>query len=134
MWTRTTYLIGSQFFGLGFLASSAAADDTGPNADGITIPSITTSLPENGDPGGRRRELAAQGITVRFNYTNDVLANVDGGLKRGAIDQGLLESIVMIDLEKAVGWRGLTYYSNVFQIHDTGRMLLCRRHKYHSRN
>lgn len=45
------------------------------------------------------------------------------GNKRGTIDQGLPEGRLAIDLEQLAGWHGLTMYSNVFQIHNTGRML-----------
>lgn len=101
----------------------ATADDSGPDANGITAPSIASSLPERGDPFGTRKELAGYGVTVVFNYTNDVLANVDGGIKRGIIDQGLLETRLTVDLEKAIGWRGLSLFANMFQIHDTGQIL-----------
>lgn len=102
---------------------SAAAENSGPDVYGITAPSIASSLPDRGDPSGVRKELTEYGITAVFNYTNDVLANVDGGLKRGVIDQGLLEARLTVDLDKAIGWNGLSLFANAFQIHNTGRML-----------
>jgi porin len=99
-----------------------AADEKGPDSGGITAPSIATSLPDNGDPGGVRRELANRGITYDLFYTNDVLANVQGGIRRGTIDQGKIEGALTIDLEKAAGWQGLTFFANGFQIHNTGRI------------
>ncbi len=103
--------------------SPADADDAGPDANGITAPSIASSLPNHGDPFGARKELAGYGITAVFNYTNDGLANVDGGIKRGMIDQGLLETRLTIDLEKAIGWHGASIFANTFQIHNTGQIL-----------
>ncbi|NVN87781.1 MAG: carbohydrate porin [Rhodopseudomonas sp.] len=104
---------------LGF-AAPALAD--GPDQNGITAPSIATSLPDNGDPTGMRKWLASHGITYNFIYTNDLLANVSGGLRRGTVDQGKLEYNMTVDLEKLANWQGLSFYANVFQIHNTGRI------------
>ena len=104
------------------LSASAVAAQTGPDANGVTAPSIASSLPGNGDPSGARNDLAARGITYDLYYTNDLLANVHGGLKRGAIDQGKLEGALTVDLQKAMGLHGLTLFANAFQLHNTGRM------------
>jgi porin len=89
---------------------------------GIPDQSIATSLPYNGDPYGRRKALAERGITYSFMYTNDVLANVDGGRKRGVVDQGKLEGTLSVDLDKLTGLKGLSFFANAFQIHNTGRI------------
>src|ERR1035437_7889978 len=114
------------FFGVllvvaGFGAGPLRADDL-PDANGITSPSIATSLPNNGDPGGFRKWLGQRGITYNVIYTNDVLSNLAGGNKRGIIDQGKLETQLTIDLAKLAGWQDLTLYANAFQIHNTGRI------------
>ncbi|MGA8155338.1 MAG: carbohydrate porin, partial [Rhodoplanes sp.] len=93
------------------------------SANGTTLPSIATSLPYNGDPTGLRALMAAYGVTFDLFYFNDVLGNVNGGLRRGFIDQGLLEYDMTVDLEKLIGWRGLTFYTNGFLIHNTGQIL-----------
>ena len=98
--------------------ASAAAQD--PDQDGITRPSIATSLPANGDPAGIRKWLAGHGVAYQLIYTNDVLSNLRGGLRRGTIDQGKLEAILGADLEKAAGLQGLSFFANVFAIHNTG--------------
>jgi porin len=106
----------------GPMAAAAAAQDTdGPDSRGITAPSIATSLPDNGDPEGVRARLASRGVTYNLYYTNDVLADVDGGSKRGLIDQGKLEGALTIDFTKS-GWQGLSLFANGFQIHNTGRI------------
>lgn len=92
------------------------------NGNGITEPSIATSLPQNGDPSGARKRLADYGFTHYLIYTNDVLSNLSGGNRRGTIDQGKLEAQFTLDLEKFAGWKDLTLYANVFQTHNTGRM------------
>lgn len=107
--------------GLVWPLGAPRAEDT-PNASGIPEQSIATSLPENGDPFGRRKAFAARGITYSLIYTNDILANIDGGLKRGAIDQGKLEGTLSVDLEKLAGLKGLSFFANGFEIHNSGRI------------
>jgi porin len=85
-------------------------------------PSIATSLPYRGDPAGIRRNLEQLGIVYNLIYTADVLANVHGGLRRGVVYQGKLETTFAIDLEKLAGLPGLSFYTNAFQIHNTGRI------------
>ena len=105
---------------LALLQVPASAAAQGPDQDGITPPSIATSLPANGDPAGIRKWLAGHGVAYQLIYTNDVLSNVRGGLRRGTIDQGKLEAILGADLEKAAGLQGLSFFANVFAIHNTG--------------
>ena len=93
-----------------------------PEANGITPPSIATSLPKNGDPYGIRKQLADHGITYNLIYTNDVLSNLSGGIRRGTIDQGKLEDQLLIDLEKLIGWKDTTFYANAFEIYNSGRI------------
>lgn len=90
--------------------------------DGIPLPSIATSLPQNGDPAGLRKWLGDHGVVYNLIYTNDTLSNVSGGLKRGTVNQGKLETIVTVDFGKLAGWDGLHFYVNSFQLHNTGRI------------
>jgi porin len=99
----------------------AVAEDA-PSAHGITEPSIATSLPQNGDASGGRKRLYDNGISYNLIYTNDVLGNLSGGIKRGAIDQGKLEAQLYIDLEKFAGLEDWTFYANAFGIYDSGRI------------
>ena len=93
-----------------------------PSAIGITEPSIATSLPQNGDPSGNRKWLYDHGVSYNLIYTNDVLSNLSGGIRRGTIDQGKLEAQLAIDLEKLAGWKDWTFYANAFGIYNTGRI------------
>src|ERR1700687_1677274 len=88
----------------------------------LPVPSIATSLPQNGDPAGYRKWLGERGVVYGLEYTHDVLANVRGGLRTGTIYQGKLQGVLTVDLDKMAGWNGLTMFSNFFQIHNTGRM------------
>lgn len=104
--------------GIAARASAAVADDF--DANGIPPSSIATSLPNNGDPGGMRKWLRDRGLTYSLVYTGEVLGNIAGGLRQGAVFQGRLEAMVNADLEKILGLRGLSFFVNGFQIHNTG--------------
>lgn len=66
-----------------------------------------------------RRWLAEHGVSFGVVYTNEVLSNVRGGIKRGTIYAGKLEATIGIDFGKAAGLDGLSFYSNSFQLHGS---------------
>ncbi|WP_424956133.1 carbohydrate porin [Hyphomicrobium sp. 1Nfss2.1] len=85
---------------------------------GLPEPSIAVNFPRSfGDPGGVRTMLAGKGITYAVNYIGDVLGNPVGGYAQGTQYIGRLDVEVGVDLEKAVGWRGLRFFANGYQIH-----------------
>jgi porin len=106
--------------GFAAIACPALAQIVQDKKDGVRLLSIAPSLPDNGDPGGGRKWLYDQGITYDLNYTSEVFSNVSGGIRRGTIFEGLLEGVIDADLEKLLGWRGLSFHANGFQIHGTG--------------
>lgn len=114
-------LLAAAMLGIGHAVDQAAAQQE-MNANGIPEQSIATSLPGNGDPSGHRRHLAEHGVTYSLMYTNDVLANIQGGLKRGTIDQGKFEGTLTVDLEKMAGLKGLSLFANGFYVDNTGRI------------
>jgi len=67
-----------------------------------------------------RKWLSERGLTYSFVLTSEVLGDVSGGVRTGAVFQGKLETIVKADLEKMFGLRGLNFFANSFQIHNTG--------------
>jgi porin len=96
-------------------AGPALAEDSG-----LPDPSIATSLPPGlADPAGVRSAWAARGVTFGINYVSDVLGNVSGGIKQSTHYAGLVEAGVDVDLEKFAGWRGLSFHTDMFQIHGT---------------
>jgi len=105
----------------GLVASPAWAQGA-PDKNGITPPSIATSLPSNGDPWGIRKRLNDRGVSFNLIYTNDVLSNLSGGIRRGTIDQGKLETQFTVNLEKLAGWKDWSFYTNNFLIYDSGRI------------
>src|SRR5262245_60552143 len=98
------------------LACALAATDAWSQAwwdstkDGIPNISIAPSLPDSGDPGGIRKRLSERGIVYGWEYTNDVLSNVRGGLKTGTIDQGKIQGILTADLDKLMGLSGWSFF------------------------
>ena len=103
---------------IGIGAASGALAETGK--DGIPDPSIATSLPAKGDPDGTRAALAEKGVTYGINYIGEILGNPTGGVKQGAIYEGRLEGVFDADLEKLWDLKGLSFHTNVYQIHGAG--------------
>jgi porin len=108
--------------GVGIVGIVPALGEDQPATHGITEPSVATSLPQYGDPSGTRKRLFDHGVSYNLIYTNDLLSNLSGGIRRGTVDQGKLENQLLIDLEKLFGWKSTTFYANAFEIYDTGRI------------
>ena len=101
-------------------AQSVRADDYASKiVDGIPQPSLATSLAKTTGSSGYRKMLADKGFTFTFIYTNEVLRNVAGGVRRGNLFEGKVDAQFTIDLEKMAGFNGLTFYTNIFQLHRT---------------
>ncbi|MCK1717128.1 carbohydrate porin [Bradyrhizobium sp. 141] len=64
--------------------------------------------------------LAGKGLNFGATYIADNIANVSGGVKRGAIHFGRLDLSVDADLDKLVGWTGGRFYANAFVIYGQG--------------
>lgn len=98
----------------------AAEIESNPGASGIPDNSIATSLPGNGDPAGIRAALAARGVSYGFSYYGDVMGNPTGGFRHGAIYDGRAKVVLDLDLEKIIGWTGLSFHGNAYEIHGGG--------------
>jgi porin len=121
VWFRILAVIGVLVFGFCPSADAqnvAQPQETTPPGDA----SILDNLPNKGDPAGVRKWLDERGLKWTVYYTNDILSNVSGGIKRGTIDQGKVELQVTTDLDKVAGLKGLTFYWNAFEIYNTGRI------------
>jgi len=73
-----------------------------------------------GDPGGIRSRLGTLGITFGLNEQAEVFGNPTGGVRGGAIFEGLLSMSVGVDTEKAFGLPGGTFNASAYQIHGRG--------------
>ena len=70
-----------------------------------------------GDWGGLRARLADYGIGFGLQEQTEVWGNLAGGVKRGAMYDGLTTANLCIDLDKAMHWQGATIYADGFQIY-----------------
>ena len=94
-------------------------------APGYAEPSDEPTSSTRGDfPAGAAREfelaLARAGIRPSLTYLAEPLANVAGGMRRGAIYEGRLDLGVDADLNRLMGWSGAKFHANVFHIHGNG--------------
>lgn len=111
---------------LGALATLALLTELAPSA--ATAQAVDAAPPAGlwqretllGDWGGLRGALAEHGITLTLSETAETLGNVTGGAKTGAIFEGRLTAALGIDLDKAVGWPGGSFYVDAYQIHGRG--------------
>ncbi|MBI5684639.1 MAG: carbohydrate porin [Verrucomicrobia bacterium] len=72
-----------------------------------------------GDWGGTRGRWSEKGFDVGMGYTGEFLANVSGGVRRGALYQGLLKTLLDLDVEKMGGWKGGSVRASGLWIHGT---------------
>jgi len=102
-------------------AGSVAAQTIEQESDripGLPEPSIAANFPRAfGDPGGVRSLLAGRGVTFAVNYIGDALGNPVGGFAQGTRYIGRLDVELAVDMQKAVGWNGLKFFANGYQIH-----------------
>ncbi|MGC2223291.1 MAG: carbohydrate porin [Methylocella sp.] len=63
-----------------------------------------------------KKGLFDLGYNLQLNYTGEVLGNPTGGVKQGAVYEGLFEMAVDGDLEKIAGLNGATFHINAFVI------------------
>ena len=59
----------------------------------------------------------SKGVKFTLTYVADGLANLAGGLRRGAIYEGRLNAAIDLDLAKLLGAPGLTFHANAFESH-----------------
>ncbi len=75
------------------------------------------------DYGGIRSGLAARGLTFGLSESSEVFGNASGGVRRGAIYEGLTQIGIGLDTEKAFGWAGGIFNATALQIHGRGLSL-----------
>ncbi|WP_245290673.1 carbohydrate porin [Rhodopseudomonas sp. AAP120] len=67
-----------------------------------------------------RQRMADWGVQFNLTYIGEVLGNVSGGIRTGAVYTGRADLGTTIDLDRLVGWSGATFHANMFQIHGDG--------------
>ncbi|WP_428395367.1 carbohydrate porin [Lichenicoccus sp.] len=73
-----------------------------------------------GDFGGARSALAARGLSFGLIETSEVLGNPTGGIRQGAVYEGLTEASLGLDLDRLIGLPGGVINASAFQIHGRG--------------
>ena len=91
------------------IAAEVKERESGVEADHMT-----------GDWAGLRSQLVHRGVHLQAGYSGEVLGNLSGGLKRGAIYEGLLEMSLRVDTERAGLWRGGTFQLSSLFPHGRG--------------
>jgi len=72
------------------------------------------------DLGGVRSKLAGYGVSLGLTEQSEVLGNLTGGIRRGAVYEGVTSLGLGIDTEKAFGLAGGTFNVTAFQFHGRG--------------
>jgi len=99
---------------------SAHGEPQSEHWDGVPEGSALSSLwPRVETLGGLRPALAPNGIAISGNYIGEVLGNPSGGVEQSTHYDGLLDVHVDADMEQMIGWKGLCFHTNMFQIHGT---------------
>ena len=81
-------------------------------------PALTQS-PENEGLYDRIEKCCTprSGIQFQILYSGEVLGNVSGGARQGAIYEGLLKAGLQIDLEKVWGWKEARFFAGALYAH-----------------
>jgi porin len=115
--TGAVYLTGSN-------AAESATNNSPSGRDVIAaeVPERETGFERDhmtGDWGGLRSKLVDRGVHLQAGYIGEVIGNVSGGLKRGAIYQGLFEAGLHLNTKKAGLWEGGTFQVSTLFPHGT---------------
>ena len=107
------------------LGASTASGATSPgNKDAADKPAWAGDLETRsnllGDVGGIRPVSDRVGISFGLSETTEMLGNPIGGVKRGAIVEGLTQMSIGVDLTKALGLQGSLFNVSALQIHGQG--------------
>jgi porin len=70
-----------------------------------------------GDMAGARTVLGQYGVTLGITDSENLLANVSGGVKQGATMEGLTTATLQVNTAQAFGWQGGTFNTSMLQIH-----------------
>ncbi|MDX1950810.1 MAG: carbohydrate porin [Verrucomicrobiota bacterium] len=100
----------------------AAAEHAVPTHDVIAArtPRFETGFERDhltGDWNGMRTRLVEQGIHLSAGYTGEVISNLEGGMRRGAIYEGIFELGVELDFEKLGFWDGALLKFSAINLH-----------------
>jgi porin len=90
-----------------------------PQESKITETDLWTRSNLLGDIGGLRPWMQYYGLQLGATETSEVLGNPTGGIRQGAIYEGVTDLNLGWDLRTYFGWRGV-FFARAFQIHGRG--------------
>jgi len=99
--------------------ASAAADDASAGTPAPPPPSADPTKLLLGDIGGLRSEFNKLGIIPAVTETEEILGNVNGGVRRGLIYECLMDINLAYDFRPQFHWRG-NFFVRAYQIHGKG--------------
>ena len=110
--SRNSLILGAVAVAAGLFALPGQAS---ANCD-VTDTGIPDDAAFKADIGGTRAALARAGIGVGGYYYGETFYNW-GGFDQGGEYDGVLELYMNVDMKKAIGWSGLCFFANGYQIH-----------------
>jgi porin len=72
-----------------------------------------------GDMWGLRKSLSQYGISLSIFETSEALGNTSGGVRQGLEYDGLTQTILQLDTQRAFHWYGGTFNVSALQIHGS---------------
>jgi len=72
-----------------------------------------------GDMGGVRSAIQPYGLSLGIIETSEILGNPTGGIRLGAIYEGVTDLNLGFDMRTYFGWRGV-FFARAYQIHGRG--------------
>jgi porin len=107
---------GLAFGALAMMAALLALPGQASANCDVTDTGIPDDAAFKADIGGTRAALARAGVGVGGYYYGETFYNW-GGFDQGGEYDGVLELYVNVDMKKAIGWSGLCFFANGYQIH-----------------
>ena len=112
------------------LSAAAVAQPTPPAISIATDPGFTDDGSPSPDPspddlltghwGGLRDRLLRSGIRLSLQDAGEVWANLQGGLRKGVVFDGLASASINVNLDTALHWTGASLFASAYQIHGRG--------------
>src|SRR5438093_2930481 len=98
----------------GAIVAEAQSPQTPPGPSPSGAPAEQPSNPSLlSEPGRWLQPMEKHGVKFQVSYIGEVLGNLSGGYRRGAIYEGLLNAGTQFDLEKLCGWNGGDLFANM---------------------
>ena len=102
-------------------AHDAALDTSAPNCEVAAAPTTAQPTIVSSALDDFKKVLLARGYNLQLNYIGDGLGNPTGGVRQGAVYEGILYMVLDADLAKIARADGLCFRISAYQIHG-GRL------------